>query len=206
MAGVEPRKAHHVSQVIVINSVTVDGVMQGPGRPDEDPRGGFTSGGWAAEAMNDEVQAAVNERVRQAGGLRLLLGRRSYEGMLGYWNTQEHPFKEGLNNAPKYVASTTMRDPAPFPNTTLLASDVPGAVSALKQRPGNDLVVMGSGELINTLMPHGLIDEYMLIIHPRVLGVGRRLFREGATPLGLTLLSARPTSTGALIAVYRPRR
>lgn len=106
-----------MSQVIVINSVTLDGVVQGPGRPEEDRRDGFILGGWAAATMNDEVQAAVNKRISEAGGLRLLLGRRSYEGMLGYWNTQDHPFKDGLNNAPKYVASTTMRDPAPFPNT-----------------------------------------------------------------------------------------
>lgn len=195
-----------MSQVIVINSVTLDGVMQGPGRPEEDTRGGFTLGGWAADTMNDEVQTEVNNRVVEAGGLRLLLGRRSYEGMLGYWNSQDHPFKEGLNNAPKYVASTTMRDPAPFPNTTLLTGDVPGAVSALKQQPSNDLVVMGSGGLIQTLMHHDLIDEYMLVIHPRVLGAGRRMFPDGAAPAALSLVSAKPTSTGALVAVYRPRR
>ncbi|HEY6744168.1 MAG TPA: dihydrofolate reductase family protein [Mycobacteriales bacterium] len=195
-----------MSQVIVINSVTLDGVMQGPGRPEEDTRGGFALGGWAAPTMNDEVQAAVNQRVTEAGGLRLLLGRRSYEGMLGYWNTQDHPFKEGLNNAPKYVASTTLRDPAPWPNTTLLAGDVPDAVSALKRQPDNDLVIMGSGGLIQTLMGHGLIDEYMLVIHPRVLGAGRRLFPDGVAPISLHLVSATPTSTGALVAVYQPRR
>lgn len=195
-----------MSQVIVINSVTLDGVMQGPGRPEEDTRGGFTLGGWAADTMNDEVQTEVNKRVAEAGGLRLLLGRRSYEGMLGYWNSQDHPFRDGLNNAPKYVASTTMRDPAPFPNTTLLTGDVPGAVSALKQQPGNDLVVMGSGGLLQTLMHHDLIDEYLLVIHPRVLGAGRRMFPDGAAPAALSLISAKPTSTGALVAVYRPRR
>jgi len=195
-----------VSQVIVINSVTLDGVMQGPGRPEEDTRGGFALGGWAAPAMNAEVQAAVNRRVTEAGGLRLLLGRRSYEEMLSYWNTQDHPFKEGLNNAPKYVASTTLRDPAPWPNTTLLAGNAPDAVSALKKKPDNDLVIMGSGQLIQSLMAHGLIDEYMLIVHPRLLGAGRRLFPEGMLPTSLQLVSATPTSTGALVVVYQPRR
>ena len=191
--------------MIVINSVTLDGVMQGPGRAEEDTRGGFTLGGWAARTMNDEIQAAVNSRVAEAGGLRLLVGRRSYETMLGYWNTQDHPFKDGLNNAPKYVASTTLREPAPWPNTTLLYGDVADAVSALKRKPNNDLVIMGSGELIQTLMRHDLIDEYMLVIHPRVLGTGRRLFPDGGTPASLALVSARATSTGALIAVYRPQ-
>ncbi len=195
-----------MSQVIVINSVTLDGVMQGPGRPGEDTRGGFALGGWAGAAMNAEVQAAVNRRVTEAGGLRLLLGRRSYEEMLGYWNTQDHPFKDGLNNAPKYVASTTLRDPAPWPNTTLLAGNASDAVSALKKQPDHDLVIMGSGQLIQSLMGHDLIDEYMLIVHPRLLGAGRRLFPEGTPPTSLHLLSATPTSTGAVVAVYQPRR
>jgi dihydrofolate reductase len=193
-----------VSRVIVINSVTLDGVLQGPGRVDEDTRGGFSLGGWAAATMNDEIQSAVNARVAEAGGLRLLLGRRSYQTMLGYWNTQDHPFKDGLNNAPKYVASTTLREPAPWPNTTLLGGDIPGAVTALKRQPDNDLVIMGSGELIQTLMRHDLIDEYLLVIHPRVLGTGRRLFPDGGAAASLRLVSSRPASTGALIAVYRP--
>jgi dihydrofolate reductase len=123
--------------------------------------------------------------------------------MLGYWNTQDHPFKDGLNNAPKYVVSTTLREPPPWPNTTVLSGDVAEAVSALKRQPNNDLVIMGSGELIQTLMRHDLIDEYMLIIHPRVLGTGRRLFPDGGAPASLQLVSTQPTSTGALIVVYR---
>jgi dihydrofolate reductase len=201
----EGAKEQQVSQVIVINSVTLDGVVQDPGRAEEDTRGGFVAGGWAAAAMNEEVQAEVNARVERAGGLRLLLGRRSYEGMLGYWNSQEHPFKDGLNNAVKYVASTTLPDPAPWPNTTVLRGDVPEAVSELKHRPANDLVMMGSGELIQTLLRHGLIDEFMLVIHPRVLGTGRRLFPDGGAATSLRLVSSRATATGALIAVYQPQ-
>ena len=194
-----------MSQVVVINSVTLDGVVQGPGRAEEDTRDGFTLGGWAADAMNDEVQAEVNSRVARAGGLRLLLGRRSYEGMLGFWNTQDHPFKDGLNDAQKYVASTTMSDPAPWPNTTILRGDIAQAVADLKRQPNNDLVIMGSGELIQTLVRNGLIDEFMLVIHPRVLGSGRRLFPDGGAAMSLDLISARATKTGAVIAAYRPR-
>jgi dihydrofolate reductase len=193
-----------VGQVIVINSITLDGVIQGPGRAAEDTRGGFALGGWAAQGMNDEVQAAVDQRVTEAGGLRLLLGRRSYEGMLGYWNTQDHPFKDGLNNAPKYVASTTLTEPAPWPNTTLLR-DAADAVADLKHRPNNDLVIMGSGELIQTLMRHDLIDEYMLIVHPLVLGTGRRLFPDAGASASLRLTATKSTGTGALIVVYEPR-
>ena len=195
-----------MSRIVVINSVTLDGVMQGPGRAEEDTRDGFTHGGWAALTMNDEVQQAVNERVVQAGGLRLLLGRRSYEGMLGYWNTQDSPFKDGLNNAPKYVVSTTLRAPAPWPNTTLLQADVISEVAALKNQPDNDLVIMGSGVLIQTLMHHGLIDEFMLVIHPHVLGIGRRLFSDSGPPASLRLVSSQPTATGALITRYQPVR
>jgi dihydrofolate reductase len=193
-----------VSEIVVINNVTLDGVIQGPGRAEEDTRGGFTLGGWAALTMNDEVQQAVNARVAQAGGLRLLLGRRSYEGMLGYWNTQASPFKDGLNNAPKYVVSTTLRAPAPWPNTTLLQGDPAEEVAALKRRPDHDLVIMGSGVLIQTLMRHDLIDEFMLVIHPRVLGTGRRLFSDVSAPASLRLISSKPTVTGALITRYEP--
>jgi dihydrofolate reductase len=122
--------------------------------------------------------------------------------MLGYWNTQDHRFKDGLNNAPKYVASTTLPDPAPWPNTTVLRDDVPRAVSELKDRPDNDLVVMGSGALIQTLLRHGLIDEFMLIIHPVVLGSGRRLFPDGGVPSTLRTISSRAVSTGALVVRY----
>jgi dihydrofolate reductase len=113
-------------------------------------------------------------RIPQSGGL--LLGRRSYEDLLGYWNTQDSPFKDMLNNAPKYVASNTLNEPLPWPNSTLLNGDIIDAVVHLSDRPGKDLNVMGSGVLIQTLMRHDLIDEYLVLIHPLVLGSGRRLF------------------------------
>jgi dihydrofolate reductase len=138
----------------------------------------------------------------RSGGL--LLGRRSYEDMLGYWNTQDSPFKGILNSAPKYVASRTLREPLPWPNTTLLSGDVAETVAQLRRQPGEDLNVMGSGELIQTLMRHGLIDEYLLLIHPLVLGPGRRLFPEGAPQTSLRLVDSTVSTTGVLIATYQP--
>jgi dihydrofolate reductase len=191
-----------MSRVVVINHVTLDGVMQAPGRPDEDTRGGFEHGGWA-QAGNDEViGAALGARMAESGGL--LLGRRSYEDMLRYWNTQDSPFKDALNAAPKYVASRTLREPLPWPNSTLLAGDAADAVAELRGEPGNDLHIMGSGELIRSLMPRGLIDEYLLMIHPLVLGLGRRLFGDGVRTSMLRLVEAKPTTTGVLIATYQP--
>jgi dihydrofolate reductase len=112
-----------MSKVVVINSVTLDGVMQAPGRPEEDTRDGLTHGGWGQRYVDDQALAAIYARVAEGGGLQLVLGRRSYEDMLGYWNTQGDPFKDGLNNAPKYVASRTLREPLRWPNSTLLEGE-----------------------------------------------------------------------------------
>jgi dihydrofolate reductase len=161
----------YMSRVVVINHVTVDGVMQAPGRPDEDTRDGFEHGGWAMVNSDEVIGTALGARMADSGGL--LLGRRSYEDMLSYWNTQDSPFKNALNMAPKYVASRTLREPLPWPNSTLLAGDVADAVAELKKEPGKDLQIMGSGEVIRSLMPQRLIDEYLLMIHPLVLGSGR---------------------------------
>ena len=193
-------------RVVVINNVTLDGVMQAPGRLDEDTRGGFEHGGWAVMPSSDPViGSAMGERMAQSGGL--LLGRRTYEDLLSYWNTQESPFKEALNNAPKYVASRTLREPLPWPNSTLLEGNAADAVAVLKQEPGNDLQIMGSGELVQSLMARDLIDEYMLLIHPLVLGSGRRLFADGGAVASLRLVDgARTTSTGVVIATYQPVR
>jgi dihydrofolate reductase len=188
-------------RIVVINHVTLDGVMQAPGRPDEDTRGGFKHGGWVIPNSDDVMGAALGERIAQSGGL--LLGRRSYEDMLGYWNTQDSPFKDALNASPKYVASRTLREPLPWPNSTLLEGDVPEAVAELKTQPGKDLGIMGSGELIESLMPRGLIDEYLLMIHPLVLGIGRRLFADGGPLAHLRLVDSTATTTGVLIATYQ---
>ena len=176
--------------------------MQAPGRREEDTRGGFEHGGWAGPSVDEVVNAAMGARMPRSGGLPL--GRRSYEDMLGYWNTQDSPFKDILNNAPKYVASTTLREPLPWPNSTLLSGDVAEAVAQLRQQPGKDLNVMGSRELIQTLMRHGLIDEYLLLIYPLVLRSGRRLFADGGPPASLRLIDSTVSTTGVLIATYQP--
>jgi len=191
-----------MSRVVVINHATLDGVMQSPGRAEEDTRDGFTHGGWSSPNADDQVVAATYARVEEGGGLQLLLGRRSYEGMLGYWNTQDSPFKEGLNNAPKYVASRTLAEPLPWPNSTLLKGDVGDAVTELKRTLGGDLTVMGSGALIQKLMRDDLIDEYLLFIHPLILGTGRRLFGDGSPPASLSLIESATTKTGVLIVRY----
>ncbi len=142
-----------MSRIIVMNHVTLDGVMQSPGRPEEDARGGFTHGGWGhrSEPPDDAVGKAMGERMAAGGGLAgWLFGRRTYEGLLGYWNQQpDSPFGPALNDARKYVASSTLDEPLPWPNSTLLHSDLLDAVAALKARVDGVLAIMGSGELSN---------------------------------------------------------
>ena len=192
-----------MARIVVINHLTLDGVMQSPGRPEEDTRGGFAHGGWGSRNSDEEMLRAVYARVNESGGLRLLLGRWTYEEMLGYWNTQDSPFKEGLNSAPKYVASRTLREPLRWPNSTLLKGEAGDAVAELKQQADGDLFVMGSGELIETLMGRDLIDEYLLVIHPLVLGTGRRMFADGVPPAALRLVDSKTTAKGVVIASYQ---
>jgi dihydrofolate reductase len=192
-----------MSRVVVINHLTLDGVMQAPGRPDEDRRGDFEHGGWSPPYGDEVMGAALGARMAESGGL--LLGRRTYEDLLSYWNTQtDNPFTDALNTAPKYVASRTLREPLPWSNSTLLEGDVAGAVAELKKKPGKDLHIMGSGALIQSLMSPGLIDEYLLMIHPLVLGSGRRLFPDGCPFTTLGLVDTKTTTTGVVIATYQP--
>ncbi len=192
-----------MTRIVVFNSVTLDGVMQAPGRPDEDLRGGFRYGGWAVPYSDPEMGKAVGESMATTGGL--LFGRRTYEDFYKVWpNRTDNPFTEVLNNTPKYVASTTLKEPLPWMNSTLLKGGVPKAVAELKAQPGKDLVVLGSGGLIQTLMQYNLIDLYMLLIHPLVLGSGSQLFRDGSTFTKMRLVDTRPTTTGVLIATYQP--
>jgi dihydrofolate reductase len=192
-----------VPRVVVINHLTLDGVMQAPGRRDEDMRGGFEHGGWASSRMfGDEVTGAAMG-ARMTSSSRLLFGRRTYEDLLSYWNSQDSPFTDALNNAPKYVASRTLTEPLPWPNSTLLGGDIADTVAALKQEPGEELHVMGSGGLIQTLIRHNFIDEYMLLIHPLVLGSGRRIFGDTGTRADLQLVDAKVSPSGVVIATYR---
>jgi len=189
-----------MSKVVVVNHVSLDGVMQAPGRPDEDPRGGFEHGGWA-QPQNDPVmgQAIAEDMSKDSA---LLLGRWTYESFANFWPHQtDNPFTEPLNNIQKYVASRSLRAPLSWSNSTLLENDATDAVAELKQRGEQDLTILGSGELIHSLMRRDLIDEWMLLIHPLVLGVGRRLFPEG-TSARLQLLTSLTTTTGVVIARY----
>lgn len=191
-------------RIVVINHVTLDGVMQSPGRVDEDTRGGFTHGGWAASRSDQTILKEVGARMATPGG-GMLLGRRSYEDMLQAWNAKGGPFKDGLNNARKFVASSSSTTALIWPNSTLIHGDIPAAVAELKHSPGGNLVIMGSGQLIRSLLPHKLIDEYLLMIHPIVLGTGQRLFQNDMTTLDLKLVQSNATPTGVLIAAYEPR-
>ena len=189
-----------MGKLTVLLHVTLDGVMQAPGRPDEDPRGGFTHGGWA-RARGDAMGMAPTGM--GAGGA-MLFGRRTYEGFFAFWPRQAaNPYTDALNSATKYVASTTLKEPLPWSNSTLLTGDVPGAVARLKQQLSGDLLIMGSGELVRSLIPHNLIDVYVLMIHPLVLGSGRRLFDEGGPPVELQLVESKTSASGVIVATYQ---
>src|SRR5215204_26346 len=191
-------------RIVVINHLTLDGVMQAPGRPDEDTRGGFEHGGWASSRMSGDAVIGAAMDARMAASSGLLLGRRTYDDLLSYWNSQDSPFKDALNNAPKYVASRTLSEPPLWPNSALVRGDIPEAVAALRQEPGEELHVMGSGELIQTLMRHDLIDEYVLLIHPLVLGSGRRLFADVGTHSAVRLVAVEASPSDVVIATYQP--
>ncbi|HEY8816400.1 MAG TPA: dihydrofolate reductase family protein [Candidatus Dormibacteraeota bacterium] len=192
-------------KITVLNNLTLDGVMQAPGRPDEDRRGGFKHGGWAIP-YNDAVMGKVMAEGMAQGG-SLLLGRRTYEDFFKFWPTRtDNPFTEVLNNVQKYVASRTLREPLPWKNSTLLKGDAANAVAKLKKQRGKDLVVLGSGQLVESLMKRHLVDEFMLLIHPLVLGSGRHLFSDGGSPAPLQLVDTTMTTTGVMIATYRPAK
>jgi dihydrofolate reductase len=197
------QKMGKMGKVIVINHLTLDGVMQGPGRPGEDTRDGFERGGWGIPHSDEAMVAKMGERM--GGDRAFLFGRRTYEELLASWNAQGGPFKDALNNARKYVASSNPETRLDWPNSTLLRGDIPATVGDLKQSSGTNLVIMGSGVLIGSLMAADLIDEYLLMIHPLVLGTGRRLF-PGGTQASLRLVDSMTTSTGVLIATYEAAR
>ena len=189
-------------KLVAVESLTLDGVMQAPGRPDEDTRGGFEHGGWAVPYADQAMGRAMGERMAQRGSI--VLGRRTYEDFAGYWPKQEdNPYTEALNRAQKYVASTTLSEPLPWENSTLLEGDAVDGLAALKEADGGNLTVIGSGELVRSLITRGLIDEYLLLIHPLVLGSGQRFFPDGAFA-PLELVDSLTTTTGVVIATYRP--
>jgi dihydrofolate reductase len=196
-----------MGKLVVVNHMTLDGVMQAPARADEDIRGGFAHGGWAT-ANNDEVMAAtLGRRMAEGGSGRggLLLGRRTYEDFYAVWPSRTgDPVSDLLNRTPKYVVSRTLTEPLPWSNSFLIDGDPTEAVAGLKQALAG-LTILGSGELIATLMAADLIDEYLLLIHPLVFGTGRRLFPEGVHA-SLRLSDSVITTKGVMIATYEPVR
>ena len=190
-------------QITVFNSISLDGVMQAPGRPDEDRRDGFQHGGWAVSYADPVMASFAGEGMVRDGGL--LFGRRTYEDFYSVWpNRTDNPFTDILNRRQKYVASRTLAEPLPWQNSTLLKGDAVEAVATLKQESDQDLLILGSGELIRSLIPRKLIDRFILLIHPLVLGSGRRLFADDGYLQALKLVESKPTSTGVLIATYQP--
>ena len=188
-------------KVIVVNNISLDGVMQAPGRPDEDTRDGFKYGGWAAE-YNDEVKGKTMAQGMSQGG-DLLFGRRTYEDFFKVWpGRKDNPFTAVLDNTQKYVASTTLREPLPWKNSTLLHGDAADAVAKLKSGDGGNLTVLGSGVLVQSLMRRNLVDQITLLIHPLTFGTGRRLFAEDGVLTKFRLDQHVVTTKGVIIATY----
>jgi dihydrofolate reductase len=188
--------------------VSVDGVMQGLGAPDEDRRGGFERGGWALPLFDDEAATVMNQVFQRADAF--LFGRRTYEIFAGSWGTGSwgadqgnNPISVALNTKPKYVASATLTEPE-WDGTTVLSDDVAAAVAELKAKPGGELQVHGSGALIRWLMEHDLVDEMILFTYPVVVGQGMRLFPDTGPDRALELIDSQSTPGGLIIQVYRP--
>ena len=184
-------------------NVSVDGVMQGLGGPDEDRRGGFERGGWALPLFDNEAETFLGEVYQRADAF--LFGRRTYEIFAGYWGVRPDsgPIAAALNTRPKYVASTTLTDPQ-WADTTVLSGDVAAAVGELKAKPGGELQVHGSGALIRWLGDNNLVNEITLLTYPVVVGQGTRLFPSTGPDTALELVDSRATPSGVTIQVYRP--
>jgi dihydrofolate reductase len=186
-------------KLMVTTFMSLDGVVQGPGGPDEDRTGGFEHGGWAVPHMNEELIQRMAALTARAGAL--LLGRATYEGFAATWPLAgpDDPIGARMNGLPKYVASRTL-DTVTWQNSTLLTGDVAEAVGGLKRGEGGEIQVHGSGELIQTLIEHDLVDEFHLLVFPVLLGSGKRLFRTGTA--GLDLLDSTTSSTGVVVSTY----
>ncbi len=192
-----------MSKLIVTEWMSLDGVAQSPAYPDEDPSGGFRHGGWHLPYFDDLSMKWVLENV--TGAAAYLLGRRTYEVFAAHWpnaKPEERPLAEPLNQRPKYVASRTLTEALTWQNSTLLRGDVAAAVGALKRETSGDLLVIGSTELLHTLLEHDLVDELRLMIDPIVLGGGKRVFRDDGTLRRLRVTQSQITSTGAMLVTY----
>jgi dihydrofolate reductase len=192
-------------KLIVIEFLSLDGVMQAPGAPEEDTEGGFRHGGWQRPYFDDVLGAAAAEGM--AGTDAYLFGRKTYQIMAAFWPTapDDDPYAGHLNSTPKYVASRTLQN-VEWQNSTLIKGDVAEEVAKLKEQPGRDIAVLGSGNLVQALVDNDLVDEYSLTVSPIVLGSGKRLFREADDIRRLRLVDSKPTSTGSLVLTYQPAR
>lgn len=193
-----------MGKLVVTMSLSLDGVMQAPGRPDEDVRGGFDRGGWAVPYNDATMAQTMGQGMARTGAM--LFGRRTFEDLYDSWahRSDGNPFTQMLNNVQKYVASNTLTEPLSWVNSTLLVGDAADAVAELRKQSGPDIAVIGSGDLLQSLARRALVDRYTLLIHPLVLGSGRRLFPEGVPAADLRLVDSVATTTGVLIATYEP--
>ena len=194
-------------KLTINTNVSVDGVMQGLGGPEEDRSGGFERGGWAMPHFDSETAALIGQVYQRADAF--LFGRRTYEVFAGSWGTGswganqgDNPISVALNTRPKYVASTTLTDPQ-WADTTVLSGDVAAAVGELKAKPGGELQVVGSLSLVRLLLDNDLVDELTLLTYPVVVGQGRRLFPDSGLDTALELVESRATANGVTIQVYR---
>ena len=187
-------------ELIVNTFMTLDGVMQAPGGPEEDPSGGFDHGGWSFGYWDEQMQGAMGETMSKP--FDLVLGRKTYEIFAAHWPHSDDPAAEVLNNATKHVASTTLTE-LDWQNSELIEGDVPEGIRALKEQDGPELQVHGSANLIQTLLEHGLVDQLNVWTFPLVLGKGKRLFDDGTVPEGMELTSSQTSSTGVITATYR---
>ena len=195
-------------KLTTITNLSVDGVMQGLGGPDEDRGGGFERGGWALPLFDDETSAFLGEVYKRADAF--LFGRRTYEIFAHSWGSGswgagegDNPISAALNTRPKYVASTTLTDPR-WADTSVLSGDLAAAVAELKAKPGGELQVHGSGNLVRWLLDNQMVDELILLTYPVVIGQGTRLFPATGPDTALELLDSRASAGGVTIQVYRP--
>jgi dihydrofolate reductase len=192
-------------KLVVIDFLSLDGVMQAPGQPEEDTEGGFKHGGWAIPYHDEGLAESVADSMAATDAY--LFGRKTYQNFAAYWPTapREIPFTDHLNNTAKYVVSKTLKNPE-WNNTTVIGGDVVEEVRKLKGQTGKRIAVLGSGELVQTLMRNDLVDEYFLTVYPILLGAGKKLFRDNDQLRKLELVDSSTTSTGGVVLTYRPAK